>query len=199
MNKSESINVAVAETSAIVRSGVISVLKRLPKLEVNPLEITSLDGLHTCMQGHQPDVLIIDPLFEGLFNVERFKSDYPETEMKIISLQCAVADSNLLKNYDENIELFNSEEEIETKLENLLTLNTDDSDQESLTQREKEVICCIVKGMTNKEVADQLYLSIHTVITHRRNIVRKLQMHSAAGLTIYAIVNKLVDISEVKL
>ena len=165
MNKSESINVAVAETSAIVRSGVISVLKRLPKLEVNPLEITSLDGLHTCMQGHQPDVLIIDPLFEGLFNVERF----------------------------------NSVEEIETKLENLLTLNTDDSDQESLTQREKEVICCIVKGMTNKEMADQLYLSIHTVITHRRNIARKLQIHSAAGLTIYAIVNKLVDISEVKL
>ena len=119
--------------------------------------------------------------------------------MKIISLQCAVADSNLLKNYDENIELFNSEEEIETKLENLLTLNTDDSDQESLTQREKEVICCIVKGMTNKEMADQLYLSIHTVITHRRNIARKLQIHSAAGLTIYAIVNKLVDISEVKL
>ena len=93
MNKSESINVAVAETSAIVRSGVISVLKRLPKLEVNPLEITSLDGLHICMQGYQPDVLIINPLFEGLFNVERFKSDYSETEMKIISLQCAVADS----------------------------------------------------------------------------------------------------------
>ena len=53
--------------------------------------------------------------------------------------------------------------------------------------------------MTNKEIADHLCISINTVITHRRNIARKLQIHSAAGLTIYAIVNNLVDISNVKL
>jgi len=53
--------------------------------------------------------------------------------------------------------------------------------------------------MTNKETAEKLFLSIHTVITHRRNIARKLQIHSPAGLTIYAIVNKLVELSEVKM
>ena len=63
--------------------------------------------------------------------------------------------------------------------------------QEVLSSREKEIITCVVKGMTNKEIADALYLSAHTVITHRRNIARKLQIHSPAGLTIYAIVNKL--------
>jgi len=68
-----------------------------------------------------------------------------------------------------------------------------------LSQREKEVICCVVKGMSNKEIAEALFISIHTVITHRRNIARKLQIHSSTLLTIYAIVNKLVDISEVKL
>ena len=52
--------------------------------------------------------------------------------------------------------------------------------------------------MTNKEIAEKLFLSIHTVITHRRNISKKLQIHSAAGLTIYAIVNKLVTLSDVK-
>ena len=52
--------------------------------------------------------------------------------------------------------------------------------------------------MINKEIAEKLYISVHTVITHRRNITRKLQIHSAAGLTIYAIVNKLVELSEVK-
>ena len=52
--------------------------------------------------------------------------------------------------------------------------------------------------MTNKAIADKLYLSIHTVITHRRNIARKLQIHSPAGLTIYAIVNKLVELSDIK-
>ena len=72
------------------------------------------------------------------------------------------------------------------------------STTESLSNREREIIVCVVKGMTNKEIADQLCLSIHTVITHRRNISNKLQIRSAAGLTIYAIVNKLVDIKDVK-
>lgn len=70
--------------------------------------------------------------------------------------------------------------------------------QDSLSQREKEIIICVVKGMSNKEIADQLFISIHTVITHRRNIARKLEIHSPTLLTVYAIVNKLVDISEVK-
>lgn len=70
---------------------------------------------------------------------------------------------------------------------------------EQLSKREKDVVICIVQGMSNKEVADHLFISVNTVITHRRNIARKLQIHSPAGLTIYAIVNNLVDISLVKL
>ena len=52
----------------------------------------------------------------------------------------------------------------------------------------------VVQGLTNKEIADKLFIAHNTVITHRRNIARKLQIHSIAGLTIYAIVNKLVEI-----
>ncbi len=70
--------------------------------------------------------------------------------------------------------------------------------QETLSAREKEIIVCVVKGMANKQIADALCISTHTVITHRRNIAAKLQIHSAAGLTIYAIVNKLVELSEIK-
>ena len=70
---------------------------------------------------------------------------------------------------------------------------------EALSEREKDVIVSLVQGMSNKEIADHLCISTNTVITHRRNIARKLQIHSPAGLTIYAIVNGLVDISAVKL
>jgi len=70
---------------------------------------------------------------------------------------------------------------------------------ELLSDRERDVIIGVVQGMQNKEIADHLCISVNTVITHRRNIARKLQIHSAAGLTIYAIVNGLVDISSVKL
>ncbi|MCH5302201.1 MAG: helix-turn-helix transcriptional regulator [Prevotella sp.] len=68
-----------------------------------------------------------------------------------------------------------------------------------LSEREKDVIIALVQGMSNKEIANHLCISINTVITHRRNIAHKLQIHSPAGLTIYAIVNGLVDISSVKL
>jgi regulator of cell morphogenesis and NO signaling len=70
---------------------------------------------------------------------------------------------------------------------------------DALSDREKDVIISLVQGMSNKEIADHLCISTNTVITHRRNIARKLQIHSPAGLTIYAIVNGLVDISSVKL
>jgi regulator of cell morphogenesis and NO signaling len=70
---------------------------------------------------------------------------------------------------------------------------------ESLSEREKEIVICVAKGMANKEIADHLCLSVNTVTTHRRNIARKLQIHSSAGITIYAIVNKLVTLSEVNM
>lgn len=73
------------------------------------------------------------------------------------------------------------------------------NEPEQLSEREKEVIVSLVQGMTNKEIADHLCISTNTVITHRRNIAKKLQIHSPAGLTIYAIVNHLVDIQSVKL
>lgn len=69
---------------------------------------------------------------------------------------------------------------------------------ETLSQREKDIIACVTKGMSNKEIADVLYLSVHTVTTHRRNISNKLQIHTTAGLTIYAISNKLVNIEEIQ-
>ena len=71
--------------------------------------------------------------------------------------------------------------------------------KETLSSREKEVIVALVQGMANKEIAAHLGISVNTVITHRRNIAQKLQIHSPAGLTIYAIVNNLVDINAVKL
>lgn len=77
--------------------------------------------------------------------------------------------------------------------------NSDTEQSEPISEREKDVIIGVVQGLQNKEIADKLCISVNTVITHRRNIARKLQIHSPSGLTIYAIVNGLVDISSVKL
>jgi len=80
-----------------------------------------------------------------------------------------------------------------------MVLNASVDSTDALSDRERDVIVGVVQGMQNKEIADHLCISVNTVITHRRNIARKLQIHSPAGLTIYAIVNGLVDISSVKL
>ena len=106
----------------------------------------------------------------------------------------------MLKGYDETVGLYDDIGTLNKKLVELMHMGAEDeNEQETLSQREKEIICCVVRGMTNKETAEKLFLSIHTVITHRRNIARKLQIHSPDGLTIYAIVNKLVELSEVKM
>lgn len=75
--------------------------------------------------------------------------------------------------------------------------NTDEAN--TLSEREREIIAYIVKGLTNKEIAAELFLSINTILTHRKNISRKLDIHSVSGLTIYAIVNGIVKIDEVKM
>jgi DNA-binding NarL/FixJ family response regulator len=206
MNNNTYMQVVVAETSSIVRSGVAAVLKRLPNFNLHIIEITSPDSLHSYMQMHIPDLLIVNPSFGGWFDLAAFKAAHNRAETKIIALLTSVIDDNLLRGYDEQIALYDHADTIADKLDRLFNPDTEadddtaarESEQETLSQREKEIIICVVKGLTNKAIADQLFLSIHTVITHRRNIARKLQIHSPAGLTIYAIVNKLVELQDIK-
>lgn len=68
---------------------------------------------------------------------------------------------------------------------------------DSMTEREKDIIRCVAMGLSNKEIADRLFISINTVTTYRRNISTKLQIHSAAGLTIFAILHRLIDINDI--
>ena len=82
------------------------------------------------------------------------------------------------------------DEEVSTRLQDMIKPM---EGRETLSEREKDIIICLVQGMSNKEIASHLFISVNTVITHRRNIARKLQIHSVAGLTIYAIANNLID------
>lgn len=71
-----------------------------------------------------------------------------------------------------------------------------ESDATALSPREKDIVRLVAQGKGNKEIADRLRISTHTVATHRRNISSKLDIHSGAGLTIYAIINGLVDLPD---
>ncbi|MCR5759465.1 MAG: helix-turn-helix transcriptional regulator, partial [Bacteroidales bacterium] len=67
----------------------------------------------------------------------------------------------------------------------------------ALSDREKEILASVAKGLLNKEIADKHNISINTVITHRKNITRKIGIKTVAGLTVYAILNNLVDINDI--
>ena len=201
MKNNEVIRIAIAETSVIIRGGLTAALKRLPNVKVQPIELLSIEALHDCVRTQCLDMLIVNPAFGDYFDVGKFREETSGKKIRVIALVTSFVDASLLSRYDESISIFDDLERLSKKISGLLNVPSEEEDlenQDALSQREKEIVICVVKGMTNKEIAEKLFLSIHTVITHRRNISKKLQIHSAAGLTIYAIVNKLVTLNDVK-
>jgi len=74
---------------------------------------------------------------------------------------------------------------------------TDNQMVSELSKREIDVLQLVAKGLANKEVTDKLCISIHTVISHRKNISEKTGVKSASGLTMYAVLKNIIDIGEI--
>lgn len=197
------LKIAIAETSIMLRCGLENMLKHLPGLHIQIIDIGHNDILLEALKLHKPDILIINPLMPGFANtsVGQLRDETGLLQLKCIALLAAIVPDELVKQFDDYISLYHDFDEIKLKLEALLHApdeeEPDEDETQNLSSREKEIVICVVKGMTNREIADRLCISTHTVITHRRNIARKLQIHTASGLTIYAIVNKLVELSEI--
>ncbi|MFR9651183.1 MAG: LuxR C-terminal-related transcriptional regulator [Rikenellaceae bacterium] len=194
------IKILVVEPSSIIRCGIVTLLQHATMPDST---IAESDRLPTPSNKQitksPPDLLIISPSYLGLFSPSQLRADLGNANLKLLGLQSAFTDQNTLACYDELITLHDSPETIKSKIINLTTSSGDRaSSKRELSQREREIIICVAKGMTNKQIADSLYLSAHTVIAHRRNIANKLQINSPSGLTIYAIVNKLVDLTDIQ-
>lgn len=192
------VHIVIAEPSIIIRSGLSSVLKRIPALNIDVAEIGNLSSLPTQLRRYSPDILIVNPMLFGAFSLSQIKSDADVPQLKVVALLMALANNDILKQYDECFSVNDSPEVIREKLNRLVNSEEKRVNRQELSSREKEIIGCVVKGLTNKQIADLLCLSTHTIMTHRRNIANKLQIHSPAGLTIYAIVNKIVEINDIK-
>ena len=71
------------------------------------------------------------------------------------------------------------------------------AESHELSERERDVLILVARGFTNKEIASELNISPHTVISHRKNIVHKTGIRSVAGLTVYAVLNKLINSEQI--
>lgn len=194
------ITIVIAEASPIISSGLSICLKQLPNLQVNTIVVTDNRRLIEAVKNYRPGLIIANPSFNGAFFPDQLRNIAENTTPKFIALSMVPLDSHTRNLYDDVISIVDDLENINKIIVNVCNpTKEEDSEKETLSQREKEIITLVVKGFTNKEIADRLFLSIHTVNTHRRNIARKLEIHSATGLTIYAIVNHLVDLSDIKI
>lgn len=189
---------AVAETSYIIRKGLVYVLSQLSNVG-KVVELKEMEDINYQLDILQPDAVLINPMLLGHTRQEIRQLLNISRKTAIIALVYNLIDEQFYRSYDAVIRINDSESKIEETLHNCLNKEQNSqSDQEELSDREKEILISVVKGMSNKEIAEHHNISIHTAITHRRNITRKLKVHSISGLTIYAIINKLIDISEIK-
>jgi len=188
--KKGQIRIAIAEKSTVVRCGMAALLNKIDDFQVQIIEIASPLLLQETLIIQKPDILIVNPQFEN--NGEQV--ELPK-QMRTVALLTSIISQNDIAKYDRTFSIYDDEETLLSILQTLC--HSKNEDQDELSQREKEIVIGVVKGLVNKEIADNLCISVNTVITHRRNIARKLHIHSPAGLTIYAIVNKLVDITDI--
>lgn len=189
------ISIALMMPSAILASGLTSVIRRLSDVQCSITEIGGENYFEELSKLH-PSILIVDPVNCPLqWDALKSSSSSP---VKIIAVLVQQMPKESLKWFDDTISVYDTAATImETVRRNAMTGEDDDRGKE-LSPREKEVIVGIVKGLSNKEIASEMNVSVNTVMTHRRNIAAKLHIHTPAGLTIYAIVSDLVKLEDIK-
>lgn len=183
----------LAIDSYLLRKGVATVLNRMPGIRIIG-EVSSGSELERYLRHHSTDFLIIsENLFNG--NTDFFLSN-PELLGSTILLKNE-PDGSGKPGVRSIIHISESREMITGKIRELLEELPIEAGPELLTVREKEIVRLISMGLTNKQIAEKLFLSTHTVTTHRKNITGKLGIKSVSGLTVYAIVNNIVTMEEV--
>lgn len=194
------IKIIIAESSPIISSGLSSFFNDMNQIAVASI-VDNIDDLQDKIIMHSPDVLIINPMMLGcMLNtfVKQMTQNHPNVNR--VALVTSYVDKNILKNFKEVVELNDNKQKVINKMLNLQNNNDETSAQNEsvdLSNREVDVLVCVAKGMTNKDISDMLNISVHTVITHRKNIVKKTGIKSVSGLTVYALLNNLVEESEI--
>ncbi|MBN2348344.1 MAG: response regulator transcription factor [Bacteroidales bacterium] len=185
--------------SPIIRAGVVSLLNKLSiSLEIKT--ISSIDKLGKMITIHNPRFIIYSSSYltsDNIFVLNKNKN--PGIKYIEIADRKNVHSVNIQS--DIIITLDNSEEDIINTLERIIPENNGQEKKNAQTgiisDREKTILRNVALGKTNKEISEKLFISPHTVITHRKNITAKLGIKTIAGLTIYATLNKIISPDEV--
>jgi two-component system, NarL family, response regulator NreC len=206
------ISVVLADDHAVVRSALRLMLEREPDIEV-VAEAGDADSAARYVTGHRPKVLILDinmPGGSGLTAIPNIREQSPGTEIVVLTMQDETAFARealqagvlgyILKEAasEELVKAVRMAAEgrtyLQPELGARLAAEPDVVTPDDLSERELEVLRLIALGHTNNEIAEQLYLSVRTVESHRAHIQQKLAMTTRSELVRYAIERGLIDV-----
>jgi DNA-binding NarL/FixJ family response regulator len=191
--------IIICEASEIITIGLYDILQGMAGCDV-VARLDNPEQLGEKILACDANMLIINPILLG--HSERnlpsqLVKEHPQ--LSVIAIVTTYIDPSLLKPYDAVIEINDSKPKIINKIGQIVKSidKKETNDDVELSKREIDVLVAVAKGMMNKEIADQMNISIHTVISHRKNITRKTGIKSVSGLTVYALLNNLIDENEV--
>ncbi|MPM34175.1 hypothetical protein SDC9_80757 [bioreactor metagenome] len=192
------LHIAIMVHSQIIYEGLHTVLSQ-SEIDCIICRVDSLDDLADILHSKKVDLLIINPLL--LVNREKearkIRKNHPG--LSIVGINLSIVDNHSLALLDASFTIFDTVEQVLSKLQRI-GINSElkaPSNDDNLTDRELDVLTQLVHGYSNKEIADSLNISIHTVVTHRKNITSKTGIRSQSGLTIYAISKRIISIEDV--
>lgn len=187
--------------SDIIVRGLESILADQPDFIVQENLVDCSKASEARLRSLSPDLVIIDPLVFDYQSRKDGRVALAELcDASVIAIEGPAVTDEILKQYDGAISLYDDAAGVVRKLQSAVESRQPESgsDGDELSAREKEILVCVAQGMLNKEIADKFSLSIYTVITHRKNITRKTGIKTVAGLTVYAILNNLIDINSIQ-
>ena len=198
MAENKEYKILLIEPSEIIASGMAAIISKNKEFKL----VSTMSNLSFFKNSHSKyDIVIINPAvidYNERFDIRSLFTEH-KSNIAIVALFYASYDENVLKQYDGCIGIYDSPSRIFQKLHKAIKeSNENKSELYELSTRERDILVSVAKGRTNKEIADEFNISIYTVISHRRNISRKLGINSISGLTVYAIMNKLIDLSSIE-
>ncbi|MGE5480114.1 MAG: response regulator transcription factor [Chloroflexota bacterium] len=198
MKKRSAAEIILLEPSYLVRSALSALLlEEFNKVTVYEEE-QDFETLLAAPEALGASCLIVNSLV--LDRMGRYLRNAPE-RVVIIPLYVSTQSPLEASRYKHSIEINDGKSRIIETVNRAINslpsaLKPDSSPAEALTKREQIIIQLVAKGRSSKQIADALSISLHTVVTHRKNISKKLQINSVSGLTVYAILNNLIKIEE---
>lgn len=190
--------ILILEPSVLIAEGLRHVIDNFAGYDVCGIIRNQEGDIWAKIDDFNADLVIADPsVFDNRDRAGAHDMIKGIANAPVMALISAAADAAYASTYDGTIYLSDTSDDIEQKIAAVMKAAPADQkgDGEELSSREKEILVCVAKGMLNKEIADHFNISIYTVITHRKNITRKTGIKTVAGLTVYALLNNLIDMN----